>query len=209
MNWFLLSLCVLFYNGGSNEAPTFIAQQGWILAMPPYELLDHPEVQRNLSSGLTTTIRLQMEARLDRDWQQGGALIDIRFEPWDEVYYIHYATMDGEITSETIESSQALNIWWRNLRLRVLPWNAMASPTALRASIEVIPFSASEQNEAREWFASNSALSNAADSTEATGTLAEPGLINLIVATSIKRKVILRLRWRTLVMAGAEAIRLP
>ena len=83
------------------------------------------------------------------------------------------------------------------LKLAGLPLTSGTSPPSnLRLTLEVIPFSSAEQSHAREWFSSTGSLPNANVGGESGDQVRNRGLIDLIVATSIKRNAILRVRWR-------------
>lgn len=76
----------------------------------PAGLLSEREVRKQLNSGLTTTFVLV--ATLD-DERKSGARVDIRFEPWDEVYFVTLRRMGAQPQKSRAASFAQLETWWR------------------------------------------------------------------------------------------------
>ncbi len=173
----------------------------WVLtALPP--ILADDEVEANLTSGLTSSFLIQLTGR-DRDGAKvgGGARIQVRYELWDEVF--HVATLDvaGRVERRTVASFAELAEWWRSLRLTVLRPPPNLPPGAeLRVTIDLVPFSRSEQDDAQRWFSDSLDRSGRSSAEELEQSADEsPGrltqVFNLLMATSIRRRAATSYRW--------------
>jgi len=185
-----------------TPAPHLEAGTGghWLLtALPP--ILADDEVEPNLTSGLTSSFVIQLSGR-DRNGGKlaGGARVQVRYELWDEVF--HTATLDvaGHLERRTATSFAELAEWWRSLRLAVLEPPDLSPGAGIRITIDLVPFSRSEQDDAQRWFAdaldhsghsSAEELSQSAD--ESPGRLTQ--VLHLLMATSIRRRALTTYRW--------------
>ncbi len=166
------------------------------MALP--QVLSEPEVRRNLDSGLTTTFVLRLQPRGKEP--VGGARLEIRYEPWDQVYHVRARGSDGESRRRTLRSFDELQLWWRALRLPVLA--ADAESERLRLVLDVIPFSAAEERDAERWLAGKlskaaSGRRNADDVGQGRDETPEAlsQTLNALIATSIRRDPLQTFRW--------------
>ncbi|MEM1203332.1 MAG: hypothetical protein AAGN66_08910 [Acidobacteriota bacterium] len=181
--------------------------------LPP--VLGDDEVRRHLGTGLTTSFDFRVRLRApDGAEVLGFALVEVRYEPWDEVYVLAARGLDGKLVRDLVPTFEVLLEKWRALRLGLLrPRDAEAlgrrpPPGELRVELKVIPFSAGEQDDTRRWFSesldrsSRGGTENVAKSSEdRSEALAE--VFSLLMATSIQRTALVSYRWPVPVSAGA------
>lgn len=185
-------------------APRVVADADGLLLDGLPQVLDDPEIRRQLDSGLTTTFRVRVETRDASGTASGGGRIDIRYEPWDEIYELAAVGVDMRPLTDTVDSFEALIRQWATLRLRVLPRRSASAPRTIpsrvRIDLEVIPFSQQEQREVQRWFSESmdeaqggSAEGVGAVSNDRSEALAE--VLDLLLATSIQRRPLVAWRW--------------
>lgn len=160
-------------------------------------VLNNDAIRSRLDSGLTNSLlfRLTFDNHPGAP-VTGGGRIDIRYELWDEEYLINSFAGDGTSSSESVASFDQLEHWWRQLELVVLPPAALAPKEIRHVEVELsfVPFSQSEQLDAQLWFTRS--LGTGAGSERVSGTRAEPeSMLDLLVATSITRRSLLRYTW--------------
>jgi len=157
--------------------PSFTAQPGRVVAVVlPASLLSDRDVQRQLASGLTTTFVLVAKQREGN--ARGAARIEIRFDPWDEVWLVRRIGIDGKEDKQRIASREALEKWWS----AALPvFSASAAHVALNVTLTVLPFSTAEGEDARRWIAA------------AQGS----PLVAALIGTTLDAKPIRSWRWQT------------
>jgi hypothetical protein len=193
MTWTLL----LFWFW-SGEQPELRLENGTLSISLPVAVLEDEEVQSQIRSGLTTTFRIEIN---------GGATnlvvrVDVRYELWDELFLIDVAGLDGTVFHLQLADESALAEWWSRGFLKIAAFSAgRAPPENLRVTLDILPFSASEQSSAQRWFVDSSRVAAPADDgggqpISDRPAARDPGLLDLLMATSIKRKPLLRYRWR-------------
>ena len=159
--------------------------------LPP--ILGDDEVRSHLDTGLTTTLAVRVEARDARGKTEGGAVVTIRFDLWDEVFHVGWTGAAGRPYREPFDSFEALESWWRDLRLEVLHAAPARKLGQARVVIDVVPFSAAEARDTQRWFSEtldDAKTSSAEDTTteESSDTLGRT--FRLMMATSIQRRAI-------------------
>jgi hypothetical protein len=174
-------------------------------------VLDRAEVRPHLKTGLTTTFLLEVRAAgAGGNKARGGARVEVRYEPWDEVFLVSALGVDGRLRKETLPSFDRLVGWWRSLTLPVLAAETLgAVPWKIEVQVSVIPFSQSEQREAQRWLSEsigraerNEPAAQSPAPQETSRGEALTGALDLLLATSIKRHSLVSYDW-TLVY-GAE-----
>ncbi len=171
------------------------------LAALPIAIIEDEVVHGQLTSGLTTSLMVRAKtvgrplARIE-----GGARIDIRFEPWDEIFEVSMAGIDGRGERMTFDSMDALEAWWRTLRLPILtePSLATASVGRVRVDLDVVPFSEQEQRDTQRWFTDVLDEAGAAreiGSSTGRGNDALRQVFHLLMATSIRRRPLVSFGW--------------
>ena len=166
-----------------------------VSALP--EVLSRPEVRPHLTTGLTTSFVVVVKAAAEPGRKvRGAARIDVRWEPWDEVFLTTAVGADGRVRRDTHRSFEALAGWWQSLELPV----ALALPLGswqVKVELSVLPFSQSEQRDAQRWFSSAPGDGDA-DGESSAGSQSESrlnGVVDLLIATSIQRRSIVRYAW--------------
>ena len=210
MRWALL-LLLLATRLGAAQAPAIeTAREGLILSRLP-AVLNEAEVREQLKTGLTTSFVFETTSRDARGAKtKGGARVDVRFEPWDEVYIVTRVDASGRAQKATLTSFEKLGEWWREARLVVIRPPAAGRAAGIQVRLRVIPFSQSEQLEAQRWF--SQALS--AEKSGSAGAVSEavedqPESLNqvlgLLMATSIGRPALLEYQWKNLPLSAGNA----
>lgn len=203
------------------QGPAFRFDRAGLLVVADLpQILPRPEVKPHLSTGLTTSFILRVTAVDGAGRKLSGAgQVDIRYEPWDEVYLTRRIGADRQVRKETVASYEGLLTWWRGLEVPVLASGAsgvVGGPSLaawdVRVEVEVIPFSRSEQRQAQRWIS---------DSLEGAGrppagdrdrddraSVAEDagldGVLDLLLATSIKRRSLVSYSWKAAYRPAAE-----
>lgn len=143
-----------------------------------------------LASGLTTTVVISGD-------DSRAVRIEIRYDLWDEIYRV---TTKGE--QLTLPSLDRLQQWLSTTRFRVGDVHNGRVPATVRIGIEVIPFSATEQNEAQRWLLHS--ISDAEAKGSATGgsrsaPTESPSAFDRMIAGSVKSKTLLSWHWKVIV----------
>lgn len=189
-------------------APPALVREGSLLAVRGLPaLFARPEVGEHLTSGLTTSFSFRAAVRDARGGEaEGGALVEIRFEPWDEVFFVAWAGAGGTEERTTLDSREALDRWWRELRLPLADAVGLAAGDEWRVRLElaVIPFSSAEQRDTQTWVSRSlgtareagrpASGSDAAAAGTETPALSE--VLDVLLATSIGRESLIRYDWR-------------
>jgi hypothetical protein len=161
------------------------------------KLIDEAEVRKHLMSGLTMNLLLSLRDR------EPYSQISIRFEPWDEVFYVRALGADGTDEKKVIRSVEALKRWWS------LPRSAPAARFSpgerVKVSVAVIPFSASEEADAKRWLAQSLTVSTPppAEGGGEVASAAPPSLFSAVIGSSIRRRPVLRFEWTVAVQRTA------
>ena len=165
----------------AQTRPSLVAQPGRVVAVAlPSSLLAEREIQRQLGSGLTTTFVLIAKQR-DAE-RRGAARIEVRFDLWDEVWLVRRIEFDGKEERQRISSRESLEAWWRT---PVRVFAAAADRVALNLTVNVLPFSAAEEEDTRQWIAKSG------------GVVAEGSspLVAALIGTTLSAKPIRSYRW--------------
>jgi hypothetical protein len=174
----------------ARPTPLVVRDAGRIRVALPKELVSDAEIQKELRRGLTTTFMLVA----DTGQRRGGARIELRYELWDELYLVRAISVDGSEQKATLPSLAALAEWWNSPRVTVLVGEVPDSSLQLR--LDVLPFSAGEEADAKRWLAqsANAAAESAAASSSPSAT--STPLLDAVIGTSVRRKPLLSYVWR-------------
>ena len=181
----LIAMALTAY--AARPEPAVVREQGRIRVALSRELLANEEVKRGLRSGLTTTFILT--ANLGE--KRGGGRIELRYELWDEVYLARAVSFDGHEERTTLPTLTALEQWWSAPHVTVLA----AGGGVMQLRLDVLPFSASEEADAKRWLA-QSARSGAPPAGAAPQANASSSLLDAVIGTSVRRKPLLSYVWR-------------
>lgn len=180
----LLSLLLLAATFAYAQRPAFANQGGLITATLPLSILDSAPVKKQLASGLTTTFIIAARQRE----RLLGARIEIRYDLWDEVWLVRRIDLDRKEDRQRLTSREALERWWRT---PVRIFNSAAATMPLQVELTVLPFSAAEEEDARQWIAKGGGVA----------TPSSAGLVDVLVGTTLAAKPIVRWRWDVQVAA--------
>lgn len=151
--------------------------------LPP--ALSDREVLGYLNSGLTTTLLVGLSAKGTLgERTEAAARIEVRFEPWEEVYHVTLTPAQGPPQRLRLTAAEGIEPWWRSLSLS-FPVRGRLRGSA-RIELSVIPFSEEEEADARRWYAE--ALRNGEGAHFAE-------VLDVLTLTSIKRRGVLRFSW--------------
>jgi hypothetical protein len=172
-----------------------VSREGTLTVTALPDVLSLPEVRPHVDTGLTTGFVLTVTARGSGERRvRGAARIDVRYEPWDEVYLVAAVGADGRVRRETVPSFARLVEWWRALSLPV----ATALPAdrwQVKVELSVLPFSQTEERDAQRWLA-GSLVERGAEPPQATaGESRLTGVVDLLIATSVQRRSVVRYQW--------------
>ena len=200
--WALAALA----RGADAPAPAFEIEPrpepSRLLLVTPPPILAEPEVARQLTTGLTATLAFRVEvAGVPESEGVGGARVEVRYELWDEVFHVRSLDAGGRAQQVTIASSAELESWWSEQRFVVLePAPSIAvQPRTARVTLDVVPFSHSEQLDTQRWFEeavlrNEGAGSEAAQSAQG-GNESLGRVFSVLLATSIRRQALMSYRW--------------
>ena len=162
--------------------PSFTVQPGGVIAAAfSSSILDQTDVRRQLGSGLTTTFLLV--ARDRRADAVSGARVEVRYDLWDEVWIVRRIEFDRRVEHQRIASREELEKWWRTpARLLATP----ASHASLQIDLTVLPFSAAESDDARQWISKSGGVGTAAGGS---------GFVDALIGTTIAARPIVSYRW--------------
>ncbi|HYK03916.1 MAG TPA: hypothetical protein VE974_19335 [Thermoanaerobaculia bacterium] len=175
----LLSLPSLLH---AQPKPTYSVQpNGVVAATLPGSILSESDVQKRLTSGLTTTFLVAARNRGTNEIS--GARLEVRYDLWDEVWLVRRIEFDRKQERQRIASMAELEKWWRT-PLRLLSTDA--SRVSLQLDLTVLPFSAAESEDARQWMSKSGGVGTAGGS---------GGVVDALIGTTINAKPITSYRW--------------
>jgi hypothetical protein len=168
--------------------------------LPP--IVADEEVASYLRSGLTTTLLLTLSTAGGHGKQAASVRIEVRYEPWDEVYYLLLVQPHRHPRHLRLGSAAELHEWWAGLSL---VFHAADSPRG-RARLEatLIPFSEEEAADTRRWYAEALRTDRRPIGEPRPGET-NPGrdepprvqrMLDALTLTSIKRHGVLRFDWK-------------
>jgi len=176
----------------AQPRPAFIALPGGVAAIAlPASMLDESAIRKQLNSGLTTVFLMIARERGTRN--AGGARIEIRYDLWDEVWIVRKIELDRKVDEkmarkveqQRLANFDALVKWWRNpARIFV----SGAGRVLLDVEMRVLPFSAAEEKDAREWISKSGGVA-------AAGGGGGGGIVDALIGTTITARPITTYRW--------------
>lgn len=163
-----------------EQRPSFSTSGDVVSASFPVSILQEKSVRKQLGSGLTTTFLI---AAHQRD-AKTGARIEVRYDLWDEVWIVKRVEFDGRVDRQRLASNDALEKWWRT-PLRLLATSA--DRVSLQVELNVLPFSAAEEQDARDWISKSGGVGTAGSGGSA--------LVDALIGTTLSAKPITTHRW--------------
>lgn len=184
------------------QGPSFAVGRDGVLSIGTLpDILSRREVRPHLSTGLTTSFVVRVTASDGAGRKvNGGGRIDVRFEPWDEVFLVDSLGVAGRGRRETLASFDRLVAWWRALEIPAVRVPNSGTGWKVKVELSMIPFSQSEQREAQRWFTDSLGEGRAAGPAETAGAVPSPEprlnqALDLLIATSIKRRSVVSFVW--------------
>jgi hypothetical protein len=186
--------------------PGGTGQRCLVSRLPP--ILSDREAAPYLKSGLTSMFMFTLSARDERGQRMTAAMrVEVRFEPWDEVFFV--SVVRPGIASEQfrLESLEKLQSWWRALGLPFAL--AAASAGVARLEVTLLPFSGEEETATRQWYAEALRVERrqaggqrqtddrrrVSDGSLDRDSLRVGEMLDAMTLTSIKRHGVLRFEW--------------
>jgi hypothetical protein len=179
----MFALLLVAVAARGQQRPSFTVSAGVVAASLPSSVLQNASVQKQLGSGLTTTFLIVARQR-DADRTETAARIEVRYDLWDEVWLVKRVEFDGKIERQRIGSNDALEKWW-HAPLRLL--STAADRVVLQVDLSVLPFSAAEEEDARQWITKSGGVGTAAGG--------GGGIVDALIGTTISAKPITSFRW--------------
>ena len=174
----LFALALLVAVSALAQRPSFGHSAGVVTATLPVSILDSAPVKKQLASGLTTTFLVAAR----QSQRILGARIEVRYDLWDDVWHVRRIDFDRKEDRQRLTSREALEKWWRT---PVRIFTAAATGVPLQVDLSVLPFSASEEEDARQWIAKGGGVA----------TPSGEGIVDVLIGTTLAAKPIIRWRW--------------
>lgn len=189
-----LGLSVATAAAAAEPPPRVACNARGLCSVSRLPALSDPETQGHLKSGLTSTLALTVSMRsADGKSEIPAGRVDVRFEPWDEIFHVLLVPAVGPTQARQLGSLAELQAFWRGLDLAFQRPGPRAA--SARVELSVIPFSEDEEADARRWYAEavrGKDVSGERTSQRAT-RLGE--VLDTLTLTSIKREGVLSFSW--------------
>lgn len=192
----LLALVVLAVVAAAHAAPpphATITHTGAVTVTLPLSVLQSAEVKKHLTSGLTTAFVITVV----NGRNEGGARLTVRYELWEEKYFVSVFDAAGAEQKHTFDSQERLASWWSAAAWTVFGQRTKIADAPMEITLRVLPFSAREQAETQKWL-SRMLTSMESVKDQPVGERSDAGagkIFAVIVGTSIQRRPILEHRW--------------
>lgn len=156
-------------------------------------ILADEEVFDYLKSGLTTTLVLSLSAKGVRGERlTSSAQIDVRFEPWEEVFIVKRRRGAGRPDRWRLASEEKLYEWWAGLTLDVAFRGVLTGRVTV--GLTLIPFSEEEEADTRRWYADTLRSARLRPGGDTTPELLGE-IVDTLTLTSIKRRGVRSYSW--------------
>lgn len=187
----ILCLLSLLLEPAVHEIPQLrLNAEEELLVGLPRLVLEHEKIAEQIDSGLTVSfVYLAELKRPEAENREGRCRVDVRFEPWDEVYEVLAVDFRGRISEFKFASRAALIRWFIDAYAGVADCAGL-DEAVIRVVLDVrlLPFSSREQSETKDWF--NRSLSGGNSTSALSGNLGD-----FLLSTSIKRKSLMTFYW--------------
>jgi hypothetical protein len=145
----------------------------------PVAVLSQKAVQQQLQSGLTTTFLVTVR---DRSWRDAWASrMEIRFDLWEETYIVRRLERGMKPASAVLRSRAELETWWKNA------YSIQRPATSVDVELKVLPFSAAEESDARQWLSKSGGI---ADPDARTNSI-----VDALIGTTLSARPLASFRW--------------
>lgn len=197
MIWLLMAMALL----GDGEPASLVVRQDQLYLHIPKAIMEDPGLGEHLHSGLTTTFQLVWTLR-EKSKPLGMIRMDIRYEPWDEVYFLTLLRSDGHQEAFNFANQKVLIRWWTEYQFPLSDTEVSTGVEFLWVTLRVIPFSQQEQEMAREWLTPQNNKPDSGLFSGRTGNQPtaeqqrQNNLLRIMFATSIQREAIKSYKWK-------------
>lgn len=204
---FLVLISCAAFAADQGRPAYAVTPEGFVAVSFPAEVLRSEEVRRQLTSGLTTSFVVNATAGTAR--VHSSARVEVRYDLWNEQFLVRKIELDGRLTTHTFLSLDAFEKWWRAAAIRLVRVPSNTSPLRVELELTVLPFSAAEQHQTREWLSKSAGVGGPSQpaprgSAPASDVPASSStLIDALIGTTIHARPLLTFRWRTDVMLAA------
>jgi hypothetical protein len=170
------ALLVLFAAGAvMAQRPAISVSGDRVLVALPDSVLKDGHVKSRLESALTTTFIMKTSLG-------GGARIEIRYDLWDEVYRVRR----NNGAQQTI-ARKDLEPWWRT------PIDGgRADGNRIDVELIVLPFSAAEETDARQWLSKSGGAGTPAGGDRSS-------IVDVLIGTTLNARPVVSFRWMAVV----------
>ena len=184
------------------QGPRVRLENGRLMVSALPDVLSRPEVRPHLTNGLTSTLVVAVTVTDGLGGKvRGGGRMDVRYELWDEAFFVTALGVDRKLRRETLPSFDRLVSWWRGLELPSLAPDRLSAsqPWKVQVRVSLVPFSESEQEDAQRWLSDS--VAGGKSSAEQTSASAKESperlgnVLDLLVATSIQRRPLVSYDW--------------
>ena len=165
----------LLLAAAAPDRPTLtVAGDRVLVALPP-SILKQKEVRARLESALTTTFIVKIK--------DANARIEIRYDLWDEVYRVKRIDAAGRAAQQSVTAAQ-LEAWWRTpVDVGRLP----ADRAALDLELVVLPFSAADESDARQWLSKSGGTRDP--------SVDSRSIVDALIGTTLSARPVVAYRW--------------
>lgn len=165
----------------SDRATLLLGSGGAVTVTLPESVLTHAAVKKQLESALTTTFLVV--GRVRGTTQTVASRIEIRYDLWDEVYSVRRIGSDRKVETKRV-SQDELTKWWRT----PVPVATLGARSAIvDVEVTVLPFSAAEEDDARQWLSKSGGVGGAAGKSS--------GVVDALIGTTISAKPLVTFHW--------------
>ena len=176
----LLAAALPVYAATVQQAVLRLGPGGVVTVTLPDSVLAHATVKKQLESALTTTFLIV--GRVRGTSSSVPSRLEIRYDLWDEVYYVRRIGPDGHVETQRVPADQILKWWHSPLRVATLAGTAVVD-----VELTVLPFSAEEEDDARQWLSKSGGVGAPAGRSS--------GVVDALIGTTISAKPLVSFRW--------------
>lgn len=179
------------------SGPRAVLSGGEVRVFLPRAIVDRADVRKQIDSGLTTAF--VVTARASSLANNDPMRIDVRYELWDEKYLVATHRKGSAPATATLESFDAFRLWWERTPLLVARTRDETSSRTIEVSVDMVPFSAREEADARRWLTESLSQIAAERGGETSGSSKKGSagsILDAVMATSLHRKAIRTWKWR-------------
>lgn len=185
----VIVLVIIAAEAVAVERPAIVVRANALGITIPAEILRRADVRRHLTNGLTTAMVVAAKP-LVRGGERSGARVEVRYDPWDEVFFVTHRDFDGTVERAKIASMAALETW---LVGRPLRFAVLSAASRWDVELRILPFSAAEEADVRAWVSGTTPPPPGAAEGGADG--GGSSLFDLLVGTSIRARPVVAYRW--------------